>query len=130
MRKEPAANAAGVIDELDGTSQQPPLALTSSRQISSARRFCLPLGATAPVSAMPKPTLIGWAARAGIVAQWTTAHKIASGTHKTARRVVANIELISSRAMTAATARRLARFWSRGQKSNAAGRGATPSKGG
>jgi hypothetical protein len=79
---------------------------------------------------MPKPTLIGWAARAGIVAQWTTAHKIASGTHKTARRVVANIELISSRAMTAAIARRLARFWSREQKSNAAGRGATPSKGG
>ena len=63
MRKEPAANAAGVIDELDRTSQQPPLALTSSRQISSARRFCLPLGATAPVSAMLKPTLIGSAAR-------------------------------------------------------------------
>jgi hypothetical protein len=79
---------------------------------------------------MPKPTLIGWAARAGIVPQWTTAHKIASGTHKTARRVVANIELISSHAMTAAIARRLARFWSREQKSNAAGRGATPSKGG
>jgi len=85
MRKEPAANAAGVIDELDGTSQQPPLALTSSRQISSARRFCLPLGATAPVSAMLKPTLIGSAARAGTVAHWTTADKIASGTHKTAR---------------------------------------------
>jgi len=40
-----------------------PGSIKASRQISSARRFCLPLGATAPVSAMPKPTLIGSAAR-------------------------------------------------------------------
>jgi len=40
---------------------------------------------------MLKPTLIGSAARAGAVAHWTTANKIASGTHKTARRAVAEI---------------------------------------
>jgi hypothetical protein len=40
---------------------------------------------------MLKPTLIGSAARADTVARWTTANKIASGTHKTARRAVADI---------------------------------------
>ena len=43
------------------------------------------------VSAMLKPTLIGSAARADTVARWTTANKIASGTHKAARRAVAAI---------------------------------------
>ena len=38
------------------------MALTSSRQISSASKSCWPFGATAPVSAMLKPTLIGSAA--------------------------------------------------------------------
>jgi hypothetical protein len=48
-------------------------------------------GATAPVSAMLKPTLIGSAARAGTVAQRTTANKLASKARETARRVVTNI---------------------------------------
>jgi hypothetical protein len=43
------------------------------------------------VSAMLKPTLTGSAARADTVARWTTANKIASGAHKTARRAVADI---------------------------------------
>src|SRR5262245_39988715 len=64
----------------------PPLALTSSRQISSASRFCLPLGATAPVSAMLKPTLIGSAARAGTLAQSKPTSRIASEANETARR--------------------------------------------
>src|SRR5215470_8938197 len=62
----------------------PPLALTSSRQISSASRFCLPLGATPPVSAMLKPTLIGSAACAGAAAHGA-ASRIANATPKTAR---------------------------------------------
>jgi len=49
------------------------------------------LGATAPVSAMLKPTLIGSVARAGAMAPRTTANKIASKARETARRVVANI---------------------------------------
>ena len=63
MRKEPAANAAGVIDELDRTSQQPAFGVDVVAPDFQRQKILLPLGATAPVSAMPKPTLIGSAAR-------------------------------------------------------------------
>src|SRR6185312_13580546 len=49
-----------------GRPSSPPLALMSSRQIMSAASTCLPMGATAPVKAMLKPTLIGSAACAAV----------------------------------------------------------------
>src|SRR5690348_14941472 len=49
-----------------GRPSSPPLALTSSRQIISAASTCLPIGATEPVKAMLKPTLIGSAACAAV----------------------------------------------------------------
>jgi len=48
-----------VIDELDRPSQQPALALTSSRQISKGRQDLLAVGRDPPVSAMLKRP--GWA---------------------------------------------------------------------
>src|SRR6195256_1505931 len=74
-----------------GRPSNPPLALTSSRQSSRASRFCLPLGATAPVRAMLKPTLIGSAARTEALAHHKAANKIASEPSAT-RLVMANIE--------------------------------------
>src|SRR5215218_5305080 len=76
-----------------GRPSSPPFALTSSRQISSAARICLPLGATAPVSAMLKPTLTGSAARAGAAIAETTMAQTAS---KKARRARIHPEIIPS----------------------------------
>src|ERR1700730_3657153 len=42
-----------------GRPSRPPLALTSSSQIFIATIDILPLGASGPVAAMPKPILIG-----------------------------------------------------------------------
>src|SRR3954447_1878837 len=74
-----------------GRPSNPPLALTSSRQSSRASRFCLPLGATAPVRAMLKPTLIGSAARTGALPHHAAANRIASEPSAT-RLVMANID--------------------------------------
>jgi hypothetical protein len=65
--------------------------LTSSRQIISAARSCLPFGATAPVSAMLKPTLIG-ALIGSLIGSWARAPLVAasmSTTHAASRRSAA-----------------------------------------
>src|ERR1700742_4987457 len=61
---------------LTGRPSRPPLALVSSSQIFMPSSACLPKPASGPVSAMPKPILIGspdWAcagaARARAIAQ-------------------------------------------------------------
>src|SRR3954452_20831487 len=56
-----------------GRPSSPPLALTSSRQISIAACSIFPAGAPAPVSASDIPTFIGSAACAGIAASNSTA---------------------------------------------------------
>jgi len=48
-----------VANKLHRTAQQSTWPLTSSRQISSAAKNCLPLTAIAPVRAVLRPTLIG-----------------------------------------------------------------------
>src|SRR5262245_57943860 len=53
---------------LTGRPLSPPLALTSSSQIFIASSDILPLAASGPVSAMPKPMVMGSAARAGALA--------------------------------------------------------------
>src|SRR5215471_2132069 len=50
---------------LTGRPSSPPLALTSSSQIFIASSDILPLAASGPVSAMPKPMVMGSAARSG-----------------------------------------------------------------
>src|SRR5215468_8090616 len=45
---------------LTGRPSRPPLALVSSSQIFMPSSACLPKPASGPVSAMPKPMVIGW----------------------------------------------------------------------
>src|SRR5262245_8456513 len=45
---------------LTGRPSRPPLALVSSSQIFIPSSACLPKPASGPVSAMPKPMVIGW----------------------------------------------------------------------
>src|SRR5690348_5886995 len=56
-----------------GRPSRPPLALTSSRQISIAACSILPAGAPVPVNARLMPTLIGSAACAGDIASSNSA---------------------------------------------------------
>src|SRR5215831_11807230 len=65
---------------LTGRPGSPPLALTSSSQIFIARSDILPLAASGPVSAMPKPMDMGSAARAGAAASTAAAIVVARAT--------------------------------------------------
>jgi hypothetical protein len=83
--------------------QAPRAAKVDFRPLRLLRRDAL-------VSAMLKPTLIGSAARAGTVAHWTTANKNCERDTQNGASCGGRHRLISSRAMTAATAWRFARF--------------------
>src|SRR5712691_2608370 len=70
---------------LTGRPSRPPLALTSSSQIFIATSDILPLGASGPVSAMPKPIVIGWPDGAWAAAATVEAASAALASNEAAR---------------------------------------------
>src|SRR6266511_3194770 len=73
---------------LTGRPSSPPLALTSSSQIFIATSDILPLAASGPVSAMPKPMVMGSAAFAGAPASEAAAIAAMTTARATLRRFI------------------------------------------